>query len=283
MKIRSKIAIFSSLLVSACISIPTPVARQKNADNLAQPRQWHAERLQTGAFDLIAYVPDALQESAQLSVYIEGDGFAWITDSQPSLDPTPLDPLGLRLALAQPEGGAAYLARPCQYVDALASQCAARYWTGARFAEEVIAASNAAIDMLKHRFQAQRLILVGYSGGAAIAALVAARRKDVALLVSVAGNLDTVAWARYHHLQPLLESLNPIDAAEALRNVPQIHFAGGKDPTIPPELVHRYAREFARGRQAVVFEEQSFDHHCCWAEQWPALWHKTLAQRPVKP
>ena len=231
----------------------------------------------------MAYLPDALKQSAQLTVYIEGDGFAWITDSQPSLDPTPIDPLALRLALAQPEGNAVYLARPCQYVDALASRCAARYWTGARFAEDVIAASNAAIDALKHRFEAQQLVLVGYSGGAAVAALVAARRNDVALLVSVAGNLDTLAWARHHHLQPLQESLNPIDVAERLHGVQQIHFAGGKDQTIPPEPVHQYARDFARGKPAVVFDEPSFDHHCCWAEQWSALWRKTQAQRAVKP
>lgn len=33
-----------------------------------------------------------------LRVYIEGDGLAWISKTEQSLDPTPLNPLALRLA-----------------------------------------------------------------------------------------------------------------------------------------------------------------------------------------
>jgi len=39
---------------------------------------------------------------------------AWLAVPRPSQDPTPVDPLALRLALVQPTGNAAYLARPCQ-------------------------------------------------------------------------------------------------------------------------------------------------------------------------
>lgn len=262
----------AGLLLSACVSIPSPVQRQDAADALARSHRWHAERLSGGAFDLMAYVPDAPTDSAQLTVYIEGDGFAWVSTALASADPTPRDPLALRMALAQPEGNAAYLARACQYVDAQASGCPARYWTGARFSAEVVAASNAAIDTLKRRFRAERLVLVGYSGGAAVAALVAVQRHDVALLVSVAGNLDTLAWTRYLHLQPLTESLNPIDAATALRRIPQVYFGGENDAVIPPELVRAYARRLSGSASPNLHIEPGFDHHCCWAEQWPTLW-----------
>jgi hypothetical protein len=66
----------------------------------------------------------------------------------------------------------------------------------------VISASNQAVDALKQRYGAQEIVLVGYSGGGAVAALVAARRTDVVRLVTVAGNLDHLAWTHLHSVPP---------------------------------------------------------------------------------
>jgi hypothetical protein len=45
-----------------------------------------------------------------------------------------------------------------------------------------------------------------------VASLVAARRHDVVRLVTVAGNLDHLAWTTLHGVSPLTGSLNPADA-----------------------------------------------------------------------
>jgi hypothetical protein len=275
MKTSRYFSILLSLLLSACATIPTSSERKATADGLVQARGWRAERVTSGPFDLVTYSPNAPKRSTLLTVYIEGDGFAWISQALASSDPTPRDPLALRLALAQPDESAAYLARPCQYVDAEVTGCALRYWTNARFSDEVVVASNIAIDSLKRRFKAEKLILVGYSGGAAVAALVAARRQDVALLVSVAGNLDPLAWTRYHHLQPLSGSLNPVDEAGALQRIPQIYFAGEHDRNLPPALVRAYASKLSSGNPPVLVEP-GFDHQCCWITRWPTLWRQSL-------
>lgn len=267
-----------ALLVSACAQIPLPAERLALADRLATGKQWHALRIQAAPFELQAYVPTQIRADARLTVYIEGDGFAWVTDSQPAADPTPLDPLALRLALAQPQGNAAYLARPCQYIDAARSGCLARYWTDARFAPEVIAATNQAVDQLKQQFGARHLVLVGYSGGAAVAALVAARRNDVALLVTVAGNLDHKAWAQYHRISPLAASLNPADETNALASIQQLHLVGGRDANITSGLVQDYVRKFPISRRPIMVVEPGFDHHCCWADQWATLWRTLIDQ-----
>lgn len=260
------------LLFSACMTLPSPVERRGVADTLARYQGWHSLTIPAGAFALVAYLPIAPAPAQRLTIYLEGDGLAWITGTQASSDPTPRDPLALRLALAQPEGAAAYLGRPCQYGDAEASRCPGRYWTSHRFAPEVIAATDRAIDVLKQRFGARRLTLVGYSGGGAVAALVAARRTDVEGLVTVAGNLAPQAWTTYQRIQPLVGSLNPADEVEALRALPQWHFVGAKDNNITPALVRGFAERFPASQRPVVRVEPGFDHHCCWAEQWPRLW-----------
>lgn len=210
-----------------------------------------------------------------LAIYFEGDGFAWINESQASGDPTPRDPVSLRLALAQPEGNAVYLARPCQYVDAESSGCLTRYWTEMRFAPEVVVASNQAVDRLKEMFGATRLTLVGYSGGGAIAALVAARRTDVELLITVAGNLDHHSWSKTHRLQYLRGSLNPADEILALRSIRQWHLVGAKDAVIPPALAINFVSSFPPVSRPSVYIEPEFDHRCCWVEKWPTLWRSS--------
>jgi dienelactone hydrolase len=264
----------------ACTSLSTPVQRKQFADMLAARRQWGGSLLNVGSFQLMAYMPDVPVPTERLTIYIEGDGLAWITGDRVSRDPTPADPLALRLALAQPDGAAAYLGRPCQYVDAQASNCSSRYWAEARFSSDVVAATDVAIESIKQRFGARYLTLVGYSGGGTVAALVAEKRRDVDCLVTVAGNLDPAAWVGLHQLAPLAGSENPADHVNALRGVVQRHMVGSRDENVTPALVLSFAALFPVGERPGVTVVPGFDHHCCWAEYWPSLWRSISERRP---
>ena len=260
--------------LTACSSLPSPETRRELADSLAAKQGWQAMTIPTTSFRLLAYLPHQFEDSGSLAVYIEGDGFAWMSASQPSPNPTPLNPVGLRLALAHPQGNAAYLARPCQYLDTDTPTCRTAYWTSQRFAPELVAASNQAIDQLKTLAGASRITLVGFSGGGAIAALIAARRNDVTALVTVAGNMDHEAWTRHHRISPLKGSLNPAHETSRLDQLPQVHFIGGQDRNITLPLMQAYTNRFSGQTRPVIYQEPDFDHQCCWAEQWPSLWQK---------
>ena len=260
---------FFVLLLSACAGAPTPEGRRLTANTLASARGWQGEVIAAPGFDLAAYLPNTITPAKSLTIYFEGDGHAWQNNRLPSTDPSPIEPLALRLALAQPAGNAAYLARPCQYVNAGASSCDSRYWTGARFAPEVITATSQAIDVLKTRFGAQHLTLVGYSGGAAVAALLAQRRTDIERLVTVAGNVNPTAWTTFHQVTPLRESLDPMQARALLGQISQWHFVGSRDTVVPPQLVAAFTAGLPKA-QTITLE--GYNHTCCWAENWPQLW-----------
>lgn len=262
--------------LTACSSLPTAQERRLAADDLAHSAGWESRELLTRTFDLRAYVPRQIGSLEHLVIYIEGDGLAWRTPSLPSDDPTPNKPIGLKLALAHPDGKAVYLARPCQYGQANKKSCGRKYWTDARFAPEVINATSQAIDQLKQRFGARRVTLVGYSGGGAVAALVAAGRNDVEKLITVAGNLNHRVWTQRHRLTPLSGSLNPADDTQRLARVHQWHFVGGEDKVILPALVQGYADRFPEKSKPFVAVEPDFDHHCCWVENWARLYSSTL-------
>jgi len=257
-------------LLTACAT-QDPTARRLQAEQSASAAGWFRTTLETPSFTLAAFIPRSQNNTDTLAVYIEGDGFAWASASTPSMDPTPRDPLALKLALQDKTGSAVYLARPCQFLQKPEQRnCSTRYWTSHRFAPEVVDASNIAIDQLKRKTNARHLKLIGYSGGGAIAALVAARRTDVIALITVAGNLDHAAWTSAHHISPLTGSLNPADESIRLQAIPQRHYVGQKDKIVGEPIARAYAARFSSPRPAITVMPE-FDHHCCWTVAWPSL------------
>jgi hypothetical protein len=272
MKLNSSLFTIVLITLTACVSIPNASQRTDMSDQLAENHSWQPEIITTDSFDLMSYRPIQVNPARVITVYIEGDGFAWRTRSAASADPTPIDPLGLKLALNHPEGTAAYLARPCQYVGGNNTRgCDKTFWTDKRFSEEVVAASNQAITALKAKFGATQLQLVGYSGGGAIATLVAARRDDVIRLITVAGNLDHQAWTDAKQLSPLTGSLNSADYWRVLSDIEQIHFTGGNDPIIGTFVAQSYQQYYKEDKNINIITLPNFDHHCCWVEQWRIL------------
>lgn len=258
--------------LGGCAHIPEPSARLQMASALAAQHDWEALTLQTTSWPLIAFAPRHRPGVETLTVFIEGDGFAWVTPTLPSLDPTPVDPIGMRVALAHPHAAAAYLARPCQFIHAQALGCPSALWQGGRFSDAAVLVMGQGLDQLKQVFRAQRLILVGYSGGGTLAALLAGRRQDVGMLVTLAGNLDPHAWARHHALTPLADSLSPMTHLSSLSGIRQVHVVGGRDHNVPPQFAFDYAARFDAGHRPEVRVIEDADHACCWAQKWPQLW-----------
>lgn len=260
------IIVLLSGLLTACVS--SPASRQAAALELARSAGWHASTLHAGRFDILALHP-APHPVEDIAVFIEGDGLAWLNINTPSTDPTPQSSVALQIALSETHQVAIYLGRPCQYVqERLAQQCTRRDWTNARYSAEIVLAMDQSISELKARFQAQHLSLVGYSGGGAIAALVAARRQDVRQLVTVAAVLDHTQWTQSNSLTPLTDSLNPADFWTDLRKIPQIHFIGGQDAVTGAAGLIGYLQRYPKAQQPHVVQIKDFSHQCCWSEVW---------------
>lgn len=252
--------------------LPGCASRLDVAEALATQRHWRSEVIATPTFDLHSFGPARLVPGAPLVVYIEGDGYSWISRNRISDDPTPRRPLALELAVRDPRSNVVYLARPCQYVrGSHLRNCQPAYWDTAGYALEVIEAFDAAIDLLVRRASTTQVFYVGYSGGGAVAALVAARRSDSAGLISVVGVLDHATWTRLDGLEPLRYSLNPADESARLVNVPQLHFSGGRDRTVPSAVARAYVASYPDGRRPRIEILADYDHECCWVEHWRKL------------
>ena len=257
-------------MLTACAST-TLAGRSAQADAVAGPAGLRRSTLNEAGFALTVFsrigAPDA-----PARVYIEGDGFAWLDRMTPSGDPTPKDPIGLRLAAADPGPNVIYIARPCQYTGlANGAACPQRYWTDARLAPETIAAMEDALDDFKRRYGLASFELAGYSGGGGAAVLIAARRTDITALRTVAGAIDAASFRRVHGLGPASGSLEPEAAALALRRLPQLHFSGADDRIVTQVIARDYIRLSGTpscARQEVI---SGMTHDSDWAAIWPRL------------
>jgi hypothetical protein len=202
----------------------------------------HMQKRKINAEPYIITVFERIKEPGKPAhIYIEGDGMAWASKTRPSLDPTPTDPVALRLATLDDASNVVYMARPCQYSKMSEPvPCSIEDWTSKRFSPNIINSMNAALSEVASRYSLRGLHLIGFSGGATIAAFMAAERDDVMSFRSVGGNLDHATINRYHKVSQLNGSLNAVQAAPKLYNMPQHHFIGSKDKIIPLSALDSY-------------------------------------------
>nr|WP_321514305.1 dienelactone hydrolase family protein [uncultured Pseudodesulfovibrio sp.] len=209
-------------------------------------------------------------QSDVIHIYIEGDGVAYSTPTSPSLDPTPITPTALLLARMDDASAVAYVGRPCQYV--FEDVCTKKCWTSGRFSQTVLQTENSLVDAAKKTTGAKRVVLIGFSGGGTVAALLAERRADVTALITVCGNLDHAVWTTMHGITPLYESLNPTDHTVRLSSLPQVHFLGETDTNINRKVTDAFVSRLSPDAPVTIRIVPGLAHGGkAWAKAWPEL------------
>lgn len=256
-------------LLAGCANLLFINNPRSYASHLADQQEFKQITIPTKAFSLTAFHKiNLVKNQSLLVIYIEGDGHAWLSRTRVSPDPTPHNPLALKLAMLDPRPNVVYLARPCQYGEPNEA-CQPAVWTDERFSECVIASMNAAVSFLKHQYHARDIHLVGFSGGAAVAILIAARRNDVRHITTVAGDLDHEALSAFHKTTPLKKSLNPVQVASKIAHIKQNHLIGDKDPIVPVFLSENFLNYMPKNPNIKRTVYKGFTHHNGWEVLWP--------------
>ncbi len=259
-----------AFLITACAGTSID-SRRTTAFDIAKQAGFQSFSINTDVFKLAGFYKANLSPGAA-TVYIEGDGFAWIDRRTVSPNPTPLTAMGLQLATSDGAQNVIYFARPCQYVDLTReTSCHQKYWTSHRFSSDVLSSHSQALDIMKEQFSLDGFHLVGFSGGGAIAALLASQRNDVLSLRTVAGNLDHVALNKARRVSPLSGSLNPMTDAQKLQNLPQIHYSGNQDTTVPSWVAQGYVNAVGNSNCARTQIITGASHTDGWLPAWREL------------
>ncbi len=265
-----------SLVLILCSCANSMEERLSFAEDIAGPAGMQGDIVKTDNFQIKTYTK-IYKQAAAVNIYIEGDGLAWVDRGRLSSNPTPRDPMGLRLAAADTSDNVIYLARPCQYISFKSDfLCEGKFWSGSRFSDTVISSMNQAISKLKAHNNFSDINIIGYSGGAAVAAIIASKRTDVISIRTVAGNLDHNAVNQYHKVDLLDDSLNAIDFAKYISHIPQYHFSGSDDTIIPAFIAENFTKRingYANGYEPCAKNKliAKATHHSGWQEKWQIL------------
>jgi dienelactone hydrolase len=244
----------------------------KRALKCARENGFTRNIIQTEDFKLTAFSRISDPSTGTVRIYIEGDGSSWINRRTLSSNPTPKKTMVLELAGLDTAKNVVYLARPCQYVRKEEEKnFSSEYWSQKRFSAEVLTSMNEAVSRIKELAKAEHVELVGFSGGAAIAVILAARREDVTALITIAGNLDPVAVNKSAGVDPFLEYEDPLVCAPRLKDLPQRHFAAQKDRIIPLEVTEKFVAETGDRQLTRLTVVTGTEHSKGWARRWPGL------------
>jgi len=252
---------FIVVFITACAT-PTQRFHQQ-----AQDLGFISEQINSATFQHTIYLAKNLIEGGVLHIYLDGDGTPWERNRWIADDPTARNPLILRL-MKQDATPSILLGRPCYYGLSHTVACDSKYWTSHRYSKEVVDSMSQVLNswLLQHKYN--EVVLIGYSGGGALAILMADKIKNLSTVVTLAANLDVTRWSEFHGYSALKQSLNPADVEKLSVSIKQIHFAAKEDEVVPSFIIKEYAE---KQENAEYFELSGKDHACCWGDGWKEL------------
>lgn len=199
-----------------------------------------------------------------IRIYLEGDGRAFLNRNLASTNPTPTSYFLINLIKEDDSPNLIYIARPCQYLDD--QSCEQKYWTSDRFSAKIADSVNEVLQ----NFSTQKLQLIGYSGGGAIAKYLAVKNKNVTSFRTISGNLDQKKFAEIHRVAVLDEAFIDNDLTK-LATIPQIHFVGAEDKIIPPIIAKTYLQKLPQKDCIKIITIEKATHYQGWDKKWQKL------------
>jgi len=252
-------------LIAAMFSGSCAVPAYQKIDQQAEVLGFERLIAEGTVFRHVVYAPKRKTTGDTVHIYIDGDGVNWQWERFVKTDPTPGRALMLDL-MGLDGGNALFIGRPCYFGLELDDACTADYWTYARYSEKVVSSMVDVIFEVAGKYS--KVVLLGHSGGGALALLIAEQLPNVTAVVTVAGMIDTDAWTNHHGYSPLYRSINPATRAPLPRNIRQLHLLGGQDANIPPALSRPW---IAKQPRAQILEIPGNSHMCCWNKDWAGV------------
>ncbi len=254
------------LMIAGIVQTGCATSPAGRLDRIAVEHGLRTGVVKGNGFRLRYYRKGAVTRGESVRIYLEGDGLPWLRPRQVARDPTTRNPVALRLMLHDP-GPAVYLARPCYHQMDDHPLCMPWHWTAGRYSRTIVDSLTAAIRTLtKARPSPFGIGLVGYSGGGALAMLIAERLPRVDHVITIAGNIDPDTWTDLHGYSPLSGSENPSLHPPLRGSILQLHLAGENDENLPPSLIGQAVERQGNGSLVTIAR---YNHHCCWQDIWP--------------
>lgn len=253
--------VFTAFFLFGCSSFEY---RKAKAFDLAKDNHYELSVFQAKNFPIQLFIKSHASKHAV--IYLEGDGLVLNAFGELAQNPTPTDPVALKLAIVDDRSYTKIIInRPFQYTAS--SRRDSKYWTTARYSAEVIQSVVESINAAQQKFAFDTFELVAYSGGAAVALLLVPHFQNITHITSFAGNLDHQSWTDYHDTQSLFQSLDPMQNKELLCKVKQAHYAGTRDDNTTLDLANAY-KDRLNCDKIRITPIEGYSHDSDWTRVW---------------
>ena len=257
----SKFFLFFLILLAGC-SQSSPDQRNNLIFEL-NSNKFNQNTYSTKFFNI--YSLEKIKNDKKLTIYIEGDGASWVDRFTSSSNPTPTNPLAFKLALNDKGENIIYLARPCQYE--WSDNCNKDIWTISQYSSNVLSSYKEIINYLSKSYK--EIHLVGYSGGAGIVMYLASiENESVKSIRTIAGNINHNELSKILNISRLKKSVNFYSIEKKVKKIPQIHYYGLKDKTVPNELQISYAERNLDNSCVTIESVSNVSHDEGWVDFW---------------
>ncbi len=277
-----KISVLTALMVatgllSACY-LPNMDMKRQTLMRLAVPTGMMERQILVDPYALVSFERVKLKNGVA-TVYIEGGQMVWDDFIRERETATPANPLALHMSSRDLSDNVIWLARPCQFnytpkIDG--SACTREDFANGRFSLVNLRAMNAALDNIQKKHGFKGFNLVGVQDGAGVAVHLAATRKDILSLRTVAGMLDTEVFAQVYNPEKHetivdRRSNNPGMHATRLAQLPQHHFIGEWDDIVGPEMAQHFRHASGNSPCVRVSAVKGVTNEKGWVNRWPDL------------
>lgn len=256
---------FLCLILISLTSCTSLQSRIETVTKITKNNNLHTEIIKTNTFNLFSASNNSTFTS-DVTIIIEGDGFAWENRYTASNNPTPISPIGLKI-LSKIKKPAIYVARPCQYE--FDQRCKTKFWTSDRFHPDVIKSYEEAIEIIKTKHKAQNINIIGFSGGAYIALKLASNRQDINKVTTIAGVLNPKSWTEYHNISPLNLNQSIEELLTTSAHTTFEHICSEDDEIMPCSLTKQFMTDAQtlglKNHHLTTF--RGYDHSRLWEEK----------------
>ena len=262
-----KYLLFLLILLVNC-SQSSPDQRKQNIEQL-NSNKFSQNTYSTEFFNI--YSLEKIINANKLTIYIEGDGLSWVDRFTPSKDPTPANPFAFKMALIDKNENIIYLARPCQYE--WSNNCSKDIWTISQYSSSVLNSYKEIINYLSKSFN--EIHLVGYSGGAGITMYLGSiENKKIKSIRTIAGNINHNELSKILNISRLKKSINFYSIEKKIKQIPQVHYYGLKDKTVPNELQTSYKERNLDNKCIKIESVKKASHNEGWSNFWANNYNK---------
>lgn len=213
------------------------------------PEKFTLKTIKTERISFITWEKTGIKDNNTLRFYISGNG-----------NPTPKNPIALKLAENDDFQNIVVLTRPCQYNEKMSICSNESIWKENQYHPEIIQEMSELVLFYIKKYKPKHIEFVAIDSATPLAFSLAQKFSNTSKIITIGGILDVDSYAKENNFKNLHSSQTPMNNRLFLSRIPQIHYVNDDDKIATVENAERFVSKLINPKSAVVKIVRNIDH-----------------------